>query len=190
MTAATAAEACRGLTLGPEAAALLADGQAPRALGAYLDALAAAGHFPDAEVVLAHCLPKREAVWWASQCVRAAAGPQPPPAVEAAIQAAEAWAAAPGDRNRRRAYPAAEAAGFGHPAGCVALAAFLSGGSLAPPDLPAVPPADHLTGDTAAAAVQLAAVLSDPARAPERHRAFLKLGLDVARGKNRWKDNL
>jgi hypothetical protein len=186
MTVATAAEACQGRTLSPEAAALLADGQTLRA---YLDALAAAGHFSDAEVLLAHCLPRREAVWWACQCVRAATGPGPAPEVEAAIRAAETWAAAPGDLNRRRAYPVAEAVGFGHPAGGVALAAFFSGGSLAPPELPAVPPADHLTGDTVAAAVQIAA-LTDPARSPERHRSFLELGLDVARGKSRWKDNL
>ena len=99
-----------------------------------------------------------------------------------------------GGRPRRRqppqAFPAAEAAGLGHPAGCTALAAFLSGGSLAPPKLPDVPPADHLTADCVASALQIAAVLNDPAKAPDHHRAFLDVGLDVARGKNRWKDRL
>jgi hypothetical protein len=187
VTAEPAAEVCAGRKLSDEARAILTEGLSTRA---YLNVLTAAALVADAETVLAHALPKREAVWWACQCVRRAVGGDPEPAVGAALQAAEAWAAAPGDVNRRRAYPAAEAVGFGHPAGSTALAAFLSGGSLAPPNLPAVPPADHLTGDLVASSVQLAALLNDPVRAPDEHRALLEIGMDVARGKSRWKDNL
>jgi hypothetical protein len=191
VAAATAAEVAEGRGRAPalsdEARALLEPGLTP---GAYLDRLTGAGHLADAELFLAHALPKREAVWWGCRCARRAAGPEPPAEAAAALAAAEAWAAAPGDVNRRKTYPAAEAAGFGHPAGCVALAVFLSGGSIAPPGLAPVPPAEHLTGDCVASALKIAAVLNDPATAPEAHRAFLEIGLAVARGEVRWKENL
>jgi len=183
----TASEVCRKYAPSAEAVALLADGPTPRA---FLDRLIAGEHFADAEAFLAHALSKREAVWWACQCVRHVIGPEPPPKVAEALKVAEEWATVPGDENRRKAMPAAEAVGFDHPAGCVALAAFLSGGSLAPPTLEEVPPADHLTATAVAGAVQMAAVLSEPANAPEKHRRLLKLGIDVARGVNRWKEVL
>ena len=82
--------------------------------------------------------------------------------------------------------PAAEAAGLDTPAGCLAVAAFFSGGSIAPEGLPPVPPSEPMTGTAVAGAVKLAAVLKDPARAPEKFAAFLKLGSEVAEGKNRW----
>lgn len=181
------ASAGPGRALSDEAGALLTDALTPES---FLDLLIAAGRHVDAETFLARVLPKREAVWWAAQCVRLAVGPEPKPEVAEALRAAEEWAAVPGDANRRKAFTAAEAAGLGHPAGCTALAAFLSGGSLAPPKLPDVPPADHLTADCVASALQIAAVLNDPAKAPDHHRAFLDVGLDVARGKDRWKDRL
>jgi uncharacterized protein DUF6931 len=187
ITARFAAEVGKDKPLSPEALALLDATVAPRP---YLDRLRDAGLYLDLITFLAHALPKREAVWWGCRCVRMAVGPEPKPEVADALKAAETWAAAPGDVNRRKAYPAAEAAGFAHPAGSVAVAAFFSGGSLAPPNLKEVPPADHLTGTCVAAAVQTAAVLNEPAKADDAYQAFLAVGLEVARGKDRWKDNL
>jgi hypothetical protein len=66
------------------------------------------------------------------------------------------------------------------------LAAFFSGGSLAPPGVTDVPPADALTPSAAAGAVALAAVSGDPVKAEERFRKFLLLAQEVAAGKNRW----
>jgi hypothetical protein len=187
VTAETAAKVCAGRTLSDEARALLTEGLTPRA---YLAELTAAGYLTDAETVLAHALPKREAVWWACQCVRKAIGSESDPKATAALTAAEAWTASPGDVNRRRTYDVAEAVGFDHPAGCAALAAYFSGGSLAPPQLPPAPPADHLTGDCVSYALRLAALIGGPLEATRKHQAFVEIGLDVARGKNRWKDNL
>src|SRR5262249_43825262 len=110
----TAAEVCHRFKLSDGAAAVPCDGKTPRAC---LDELASAGHLTDAEAFLAHALPKREAVWWACACAREAVGPSPPAPVAAALDAAEAWAADPVDDKRRRAMAAAEALGFGHPAG-------------------------------------------------------------------------
>jgi hypothetical protein len=58
---------------------------------------------------------------------------------------------------------------------------------LAPPQAPVVPPAEHLTGHGVAGSVLLAAVRSEPEKAPEKYKKFLAAGLDVARGANRWK---
>jgi hypothetical protein len=171
--------------LGGEAAALSRPGLTPRQ---YLDALASAGRWPEAVGFLAWALPRREAVWWACQCVRQALPPGEAGPARAALEAAERWAAAPTDENRRAAFAAAEAADFGTPAGCLGAAAFWSGGSMAPPKLPPVPPAEHLMPGAVVNAVQLAAVCRGPEKAAEKYRTFLALAADVAAGKNRWKD--
>jgi hypothetical protein len=179
-----ATEVCKHFPLGEGAKGLLRDGLTVQQL---LDQLLAKAEYQDAVRLLAHALPKREAVWWACLCGRAAAGAKPPPKVATAFQAAEKWAADPSEDNRRAAQQAAEAAEMSTPAGCAAMAAFWSGGSLGPPNVPAVPPAEYLTAHGVTGAILLAAVLAEPEKAPEKYRKFLAQGLDVARGTNRWK---
>jgi hypothetical protein len=184
VAAKTAAEVCKHYPLGEEAKKLLRDGLTPRQ---YLDLLVEKQQFLEAVRFLAQALPNREAVWWACQCVRQASGANPPSKVTAALQAAEKWVTDPSEDNRRAAMPAAEAADMNTPAGCAALAAFWSGGSLVPPNLPAVPPAEHLTGHGVAGAVLLAAIVTEPDKAAEKYRNYLALGIDVANGVNKWK---
>jgi hypothetical protein len=184
VAAKTAAEVCNRFPLGEEAKTLLRDGLTPRQ---YLDLLIDRQQFPDAVRLLAHALPKPEAVWWACLCARSVAGKEPPPKIGAALQAAEKWVANPSEENRRAAFPAAEAAGFGTPAGCAAVAAFWSGGSLGPPNVPAIPPGEHLTAQGVAGAIMLAPVQTEPEKAPEKYRKFLALGIEVGNGTNRWK---
>jgi hypothetical protein len=185
VAAKTAAEVCQRFTLGDDAKKLLADGQTPLQ---FLAALNAKQQYLDAIRFLAYALPKREAVWWACACARGVLGDRPEPAAAAALQAAEKWVADPSEDNRRAAMPAGEAAGMGTPAGCVAVAAAWSGGSLAPPNLPAVPPAEHLTAHMAASSVLLAAVLTQPEKAAEKQQRFVALGVEVANSTNRWKE--
>jgi hypothetical protein len=174
-----AAEVAKTLPLSDPAKQLLAPGQTPRQ---FFDALLAAALAEDAIRFLAAALPKREAVWWGCLCVRdALPKPLPEPAAKA-LAAAEKWARDPSEANRRAAEAAAEVAGYGTPAGCLAAAAFWSGGSLAPPNLPPVPPRDDLTGQAVAGAVLLAAV-TDPAQADPTRQRFLALGQDVVAGK-------
>ncbi len=183
----SAAEAARHFDPTPLDAPAPAAGQAP---AAYLAALIAAGHLVAAGAYLAAALPRREAVWWGCRCLRSVLAATAPPAAEAALVAAETWAAAPGDSNRRKAMAAAEAIGFADPAGCLALAAFLSGGSLVPPHLKDVPPPDHAFARALAGALQLAAARAEPAQIGATHRRFLDLGLAVARGADRWPPSL
>lgn len=149
-----------------------------------LDCLMKHTLYIDAVRFLAHCLPKREAVWWACLCARDALPPEPPAPLVAAIQAAESWVMAPTEEKRRAAMAQAEAAGYRTPASWAAVAAFWSGGSMAPPGAPVVPPGDGLTGAAVAGAVLLAAVQTEPEKAPEKHRRFLEYGIDIADGGN------
>ena len=89
-------------------------------------------------------------------------------------------------RSGAQTFPAAEAADFGTPAGCTAAAAYFSGGSLAPANLPAVAPAEHLTAHLVASALTLAAVIKEPEKAAEKYAAFLRTGLEVAAGQHAW----
>jgi hypothetical protein len=134
---------------------------------------------PDAVRLLSHALPARESVWWAWASVRRVMGETPPAPVLATLAAAEAWIAKPTDANRRAAYQRAEEDGGASPAGLVALAAWLSGGSLAPSDAPEVPPPPFSAAKAVAGAVIIAAV-QDPLKAGERFHDFLTQGLEVA----------
>jgi hypothetical protein len=177
-----AAEVAQRCKLSEEANQLLRDDMNPRQ---FLEQLLQEKRYADAVQFLAHALPKREAVWWACQCIRQ--GSELSPAQAQAVRAAEQWAADPSEGHRRAAYPAAEAAEFGTPGGCVAVAAFWSGGSISLPDLPEVLPAENLTGDTVANAVLMAVGTNDPEKAQEKYQTFFALGNQVAIGANRWK---
>lgn len=184
VTAKTAAEVSKHAELSEEAGKLLDNQQTP---SQFFDLLMAKQLFADACRLLAHALPKREAVWWACGCAVQVDGLPSPPA-KAALQQAETWVRQPTENHRRPLLDAAEAAGIGTPAGAAALGGFVSGGSLAPPDQVPVPPPEYLTGVAVANAVILAAMLGDAAKIEERFRKFLALGIDIANGANRWKE--
>jgi hypothetical protein len=184
IVAKSAEELCGRFELGEQARTLLRPGLNP---AAYMDALLDKQCFQDATRFLAHGLPKREAVWWACQCATAVAGQGAPPPVAAAIKAVQQWVADPSEDHRRAAMTAAEAATFGTPAGCAALAAFFSGGSLGPDNVAPIPPPDKLTADAVAGAVMLAVVAKEPTKAVEKYRGFLSQGIEIANGKNLWK---
>ena len=175
LAARTPAAVCAALELDPAARALLADDPAP---AAFLSALIQQELFKDALTYLAHGLPKPDAVAWTASCV--AHGRALSPQAGAAVAAAAAWSQAPSNENCRAAEKAAEesddaAARF------AALAAFWSGESLAPADLPLAPPAPELTGQAAVAALVLAATQAPPPEIPERYRQFLSRGILHAR---------
>jgi hypothetical protein len=138
----------------------------------------------DAVALLAHALPKREAVWWACLAARSIVDPKTLPEVLAALEAAEAWVYRPQDETRRAAMECAQRTQFDHAGVWAAVGAFWSGGSMVAPDLPAVAPAEHLTGLAVAGAVQLSATCREPERAPAKLQALLQQGLDIADGGN------
>ena len=135
--------------------------------------------YPDAVRFIAHALPKREAVWWGWVCARRASGDNPQPKIKASLEATEKWIAQPSEDNRRSAMAAAQKAELGTAAGCAGLAAFFSGGSLAPPEAPVVPPGEFLSAKAVSGAVIFAAVAKEPERAPEKFKTFVAQGVEV-----------
>ena len=180
------AELCVAAELGEEARRALESGGPPPPPREYITRLMGRALHLDAVKFLAHALPRREAVWWAWACARKMAGDQPKPAIRAALEATERWIVQPTEEHRRQALQFGEAADFGTPAGCAALAAFMSGGSLAPPEAPPVPPSEFMTAKAVAGSVILSAVAIEPAKATERFEEFLKLGLEVAERTKLW----
>lgn len=178
-----AAEVCQLFPLGDDAKKLLDDKQA---VLPFLHQLIKHKLYADAVRLVAHALPKQEAVWWACRCVRMVEGKETPLESQAALQSAESWVKAPTEENRRAAEAASEMATLAKPAGCAAIAAFWSGGSLAPPNVPVVPPGPTLTAQAVANTVLLAAVTNDPAKAPDKYFKFLAEGIQVANGASKW----
>jgi hypothetical protein len=173
-----AAEICGLFPLSPEARGLLAEGQSP---AEFLDRVCAAGCYIDAIRFLAHALPAREVAWWACLAARGVLADGPPAHLKA-LEAAEAWVYHPDEEHRRVAMSAAAAVENDAPAHWAALAAAWSGGSLAPPEAPVVPPGETLPAQAAAGAVLLAAVKNEPERAAEHHRRSVAQAIDIARG--------
>ena len=169
--------------LGEEAMALLRPEMHPLEFVALLMEKAL---YPDAVRFIAHALPKREAVWWGWVCARRAAGDNPQPKIKASLEATEKWIAQPSEDNRRSAMAAAQKAELGTAAGCAGLAAFFSGGSLAPPEAPVVPPGEFLSAKAVCGAVIFAAVAKEPERAPEKFKSFLAQGVEVTNRLKLW----
>jgi hypothetical protein len=176
-----AAEACTKATLTEPARTLLNPGAA---VGEFLQLLMSRELMTDAVALLAHALPSREAVWWACLAARAVVDRHTSNEVQTALEAAEAWVYTPTEENRRAAMERARLTQFDHPAVWAAVGAFWSGGSMVAPDLPAVPPAEHLTGLAVCGAVQLSVLCREPERAGERFAVLLKQGIDIANGGN------
>lgn len=171
--------------LGPDAQALVPAATGPEG---FVATLIDAGLLQDAVRFLAYSLRPREGVWWACLAARAyidAGNPIDPPDTDA-LTAAEAWVFKPDEDNRRAAYDRAMATGFQTPASWAAMASFWSGGSIAPANLPAVPPPPNALGRAIWGAVILASVVNpkSPQDMEDRHRAFLTQGIDIARGGN------
>lgn len=172
---------CQDIELGPAALEKLEPDISP---AGYLDLLMQEALFSDAVTFLARALPKRESTWWACLCARRVLGETAAEPLSKAVEAAERWVYEPTEDHRRESYAAAQATGFDHPASWAAMAAFWSGGSMAPPGVPAVPPGDDLTGKAVAGAVMLAAVQTQPELAADKYRLFLRQGIDIADGGN------
>lgn len=178
-----AMSAANSAALSDEARAQLSPGHSPKQ---FVAALASKGLSVDAMRVVPFALTKREAIWWAAQCLRGVPHLAADPKAISAIGAAEKWCANPSDDNRRTALLASEMAVLSTPAGCLAMAVFLSEGSLAPPAVAAVPPPPNVGPSMAGNAVLLAAVVKNPERAMEKYSLFLQLAEAVAAGTNLW----
>jgi hypothetical protein len=110
----------------------------------------------DAIAFCAYLLPRREAVWWASQSVRMLLG-QPTKDDEAALKAAEDWVYEPEEEKRREALRIGTTATNQSAASTwVALAAAWSGGTMIISEYGGPPAPPQLTAQAAATAIRIA----------------------------------
>ena len=128
---------------------------------------------------LAHVLPRREAVWWARQCVGTVLGAN---AEDDALRAAEAWVRQPDEDNRRAALGIGNRAERSKPTTWLALAAGQSGGSLTAPDQRPAPPQPSACAGAANTAIILAVVAQEPNAILPWIRACVEAGTRFAEG--------
>jgi len=145
-----------------------------------IDELAEQEKFLDALRLRAYLLTKREAVWWGCLCVRDELDEPLRPTQAAAVKAAAIWVGKPDEDNRRAAEHQAAAAKYSGVGASLALSAFWSGGSLAPPENPEVLPDERLTSQGVAAALISGAYMGNSTKANDRIHAFLAKGKEVA----------
>src|SRR4051812_6129922 len=96
-TTPTAVQVCKHFELSEAAKALLQPEMKPRP---FLEALIEKQLHDDAVMLMAHAMPKREAIWWACQCVRLAAGDTLSPQSKELLGESETWVAKPTDEQR------------------------------------------------------------------------------------------
>jgi len=118
----------------------------------------------DAVGFCAYLLPKREAVWWACQCIRATMTDMAGADAEL-LDIAETWVSRPEEENRVAALDAGMQASDRGPVAWAALAAAWSGGSLTAEPTQPVAPAPFLTAQAVRAAVLTSIAM---VRRPER----------------------
>jgi hypothetical protein len=133
----------------------------------------------DAILFLAHVLPRREAVWWAIQCVRGLLGGK---AEDEALQSAESWVRAPEDETRLAALAIARAADPRAATTLLAFAAGCSGGNIGITDLPPMPAPPSACGNAANAAIMMAVTAGEPRSVMEKIRACAEAGIRFADG--------
>jgi hypothetical protein len=121
----------------------------------FLRALLAEGAVDDGIAFAAYLLPRREAVWWACQCLRGLDVVRGEAGAEA-LAAAETWVRTPEEEVRRRALEVAHAHLPSEPATWLPFAAAWSGGSMVAPEFQPVQPPPHLTAKAVRAAIVLA----------------------------------
>jgi hypothetical protein len=130
-------------------------------------------------VFLAYLLPRREAVWWAQQCVGAILGPR---ADDAAYRAAAAWVRVPEEENRRAALALSNSGDQSVATTWLALAAAWSGGSICAPDQKPMAAPISACAKAANAAIVLATCADGPLAIPQWIRACAEAGIRFAEG--------
>jgi hypothetical protein len=108
----------------------------------------------EAVAFCAYLLPRREAVWWACQCVRAIQGDQA--VADPALKAAETWVREPEEATRRAALDLGASGNRRAATTWLARAAGWSGGDIAAAGIVPTPAPPHLTAKAVLAAIVLA----------------------------------
>ncbi len=181
-TARQLCDACR-IRLKPKAALLLDADATPRQ---FYDSLMNADCLAAARRVLAHAMPKRRALWWGCLVAMDVDAHEPTSGVDLILPAVVRFVIDPSEENRRGTQEVAQHVPASSLAGSLAMAAFLSGGSISLPNLPVVHPRAFVTGRLVGVTVYLASVIRSAAHYKDHLRHYLDLGEQVARGQLLW----
>jgi hypothetical protein len=168
----TAKELSETADLSGPARALAKDESTP---SGYLEELEKQELYTDAVRFLAYKLPTDAGIKWASACMKELRSPESQKEKDEALEAANAWIKTPGDQTRFAAKEAAGKATKGD-SKLLAMAVFMSGGSLAPPGAPETPPPKYSSQKMIAGSVQVTVVSHEPVKANERYKKALKMG--------------
>ena len=169
----TAKVFCAELPLADESTALLKD---ELSVPEFLNVLIEHQRWIDAVQLLTRMMPPREGVWWAVQCVASSLTPEARPQELAALKAAETWVTDMTEVSRYAAFEAAKKARLGSSANCAAMAAFLSGPSLAPLGSDLVPPPPDFPAQMVAGTVMAAGFSAGHEQSPAKLSYFLGQG--------------
>lgn len=161
--------------VGLEKAQIKTFAEAPAPLG-LIEAMEKENCLIEAVQCMAHLLPPRESVWWASQVIKNSQKADAEPEHKAAVLAAEQWAMKPTEDVRKRAADLVEAIGMDSAEGMVALAAKFSTGNMAEGVDADMPPPEKLYAKMSAGAV----LLSMQSALPDSD-AFLTTALDTGK---------
>ncbi|MEM7742245.1 MAG: hypothetical protein AAF409_00930 [Pseudomonadota bacterium] len=132
----------------------------------------------DMLLVLAHCLPAREATWWACLSGRDLA-----PAASPTLKAAEEWVLRPGADTRQRARDALDSAAPDDATELCAMAACCADGTLGPGEFEDYNAPAGTVG-IAAYSMALMALYQDADAVDAHGQILVERALDIARGGN------
>jgi hypothetical protein len=178
--AATAAEVCQTVYIDKQAKKLLRPEMTPRE---FVEALMEKQQYMAAVDFMAHALPVRETIWWACLCLQHTCGDKLVPWEKAAAKAAARWVLQPTEENRIAAKHPAEVLGLTSPAGALAAAVDQTGGSIAPPNAPPMPPSPFAPARAVAISIKLASTKVEPVKIQATQKGLVELGIGVAEGR-------
>jgi len=156
---------------------------AARALGkddstslTYLDSLEKQQLYRDAIVFLAYDKPVDAAVKWACSCMRTLQDPKLKKRKNPTLDACERWAKAPNDPARWAVKRTSDRSNAAGPSKLLAMAVFLSGGSIAGAGAPETPPPKYAAQKMIAGTVQVSVISYMPQKADERYKRAVAMG--------------
>ena len=160
------------------ARALAQDDSTP---SSYLDSLEKQELYQDAVKFQAYKMPADAGIKWGSAVIKELRSPESKQQKDEPLDAVDTWVKAPGDQPRFAAKTAADNAKKNDASKLLALAVFMSGGSLAPPNAPETPPPKYSAQKLISASVSVAVISYEPAKAKERYQKALKIGKEMDR---------
>ncbi|MCG9648469.1 hypothetical protein L1D54_00745 [Vibrio brasiliensis] len=149
-----------------------------------IEALQTEELFNDLTQFLAHALPVREAIWWASLCVQQRQDIWSPTQLQC-IQTAQQWVQSPAEELRRKAELLSNRLELNCGPSWLSQAVFWNGsGSIVAPDLPAVLPDPFLYAKAVAGAINHAAALPAWNESQAYYTQSVAYAIDIAGGGN------